>query len=174
MDPFQEIFSRLSAIEKRVERVIRSGKITKVDGDFAEISVGPGDPIRARKKSFAAGAVKLNITASVGEPVTLFCLNGDARQAFFLPGDWTGENKNPSDGPDELRLTVGSTSLRIKDGQILAEVDGKLLELTGSGVRTVGNVDHDAGYVKNNGVRIDETHTHGGVVRGGSRTFDPK
>ncbi|TLP42674.1 hypothetical protein FDK21_19365 [Cohaesibacter sp. CAU 1516] len=174
MDPFQEILSRLTVAEKRIERLIRPGRITKVDGDLSEVSVGPGDPIRARKKSFAAGAVKLNITASESEPVTLFCPNGDARQAFYLPGDWTGENENPSEGPDELRLTVGKTSLLIKDGQILAEVDGKRFELTGSGIRTVGNVDLDEGYVKNNGVTIDETHTHGGIAEGPARTLTPK
>lgn len=40
-------------------------------------------------------------------------------------------------------------------------------------VTVKGNVDFSSGHVKSNGKRIDDTHTHGGIVPGGASTDVP-
>lgn len=168
-----EIYARLARLEQKSERFMREAKVVEADGDFAYISVGEGDPIRARKLSFGAGDVKVSISASAGEPAILFCPGGDARRAFFVPGSWTGKDKNPSEGPNEFVLTVGETSLLIKDGQILAKVGDSMIDLAAGGITTKGNLDVNDGYIRNDGVPVDKTHKHKYTMHGPTPSHVP-
>ncbi|MCV6548563.1 MAG: hypothetical protein OIF56_14995 [Cohaesibacter sp.] len=171
-DNFRRIFNRLSALERAVQNMIRVGNVVAVDNekDTAEISVGKGDPIDARAMSFGSGAVKLRITVSKDQAVTLFCPGGDARQAFFVPGDWTGKNESPSSNADEVMLTIGAVKIIADAEKVVISAGGSSITITESGIVTEGNVDHNNGHVRNDGVSIDKGHKHKDVTPGPAPT----
>lgn len=175
MDSMRHLLNRIAKLERNLSNLVRIGTVKAVDQqkNTADISVGPGDPITARGLSLGSGNVKFRVSTSVGQVVTMFCPGGDARQACFLPGDWTGKNASPSAEADEVYLTVGGATIRANGKEILFQVGGSFVRVQGSGVETNGDVDLNGGYVRNNGTPIDETHTHGGITRGVSDTDPP-
>ena len=175
MDPMRQLLNRIAKLERNLSNVVRIGTVKAVDQkkNTADISVGPGDPITARGLSLGSGNVKFRVSTSVGQVVTMLCPGGDARQACFLPGDWTGKNASPSAEADEVYLTIGEAKIRANGGEILLQVGGSFVRVSGDGIKTNGDVDLDGGSVRNDGTPIDKTHTHGGISRGASDTDPP-
>ncbi|WP_319533418.1 hypothetical protein [uncultured Cohaesibacter sp.] len=74
----RRLFNRISRLEHVSAKIIRIGNVVEVDNesDRVKVKVGDGDPIDARWSSLASGAIKIRVTPSVGQVVTLICPNG--------------------------------------------------------------------------------------------------
>jgi phage gp45-like len=110
-----------------------------------------------------AVGIALAIGGDEGDMVLLPLGNPSQRMGGLNKGDVGLANK-PSD-----RVIIRAS------GKIEVQASSELESKIGGCVfrQTAAGVDIDGGYLKVNGVRVDDTHTHGGIVRGGSQTDTP-
>ena len=98
-----------------------------------------------------------------GQIVGVMHPSGDMRQGVMFRAGFSGANKAPSQDLAANVLTALGITITMKDG--LLTIDGN--------IRVNGNVDIDGGHVRNDGIAIDKTHKHGGVLEGSSETDEP-
>lgn len=110
-----------------------------------------------------AVAIALALGGDEGDIVLLPVANPSSRMGGLGPGDVGVYNKFGdrvivrADGRIEMKAAASFT----------CEIGGVTLSVGPDGVDITG------GYLKVNGVRVDDTHTHGGIVRGGALTDPP-
>lgn len=98
-----------------------------------------------------------------GQIVGVMNPSGDARQGVVFRAGFSGQNPQPSEDLAMNIFKAFGLTASVKAGRLT--IDGDLL------VR--GNGDFEGGYVRHNGTAIDDSHVHGGVERGGSKTDAP-
>lgn len=187
-----DLASRLAELERRAAQTDRYGTIAerRISGGQVEVraKIGTGtdgadllSPWVPWKQQ--AGAVKVQISPTVGQQVRLHAPYGEFRQAAAEPYTWSTANAPPSQNLDDNVLTVGNVRIEFKDGLLKMTVGGAALEMTTGGIKaTVGGVTHEitsdgiettGGTIKHDGKSIDANHIHGGVVPGGANTAVP-
>lgn len=100
---------------------------------------------------------------SKGQIVGVIHPHGDPRQGVMLRGGFAGENSPPSNDLAANVLKALGITITMKDGKVTLQGD----------LQVVGNVDFEGGHVQHNGTTIDDTHKHGGVIKGGDLTDPP-
>lgn len=133
------LLMRLAELERKQDNTIRHGKVTDVDAKkhLARIEIGErdGTPLKSAWVPYGqfAGAYKAHRPPTVGQQMTMFAPNGEARQAVLLPMTWSDQNKSPSDQPDEHVTTFGKLKIVEKADSYTISIDDKAtLSLTTS------------------------------------------
>ena len=157
-----------AALEARMERVFRKGKVTDVDakGQLYRQEIGTdddGQPVKSPWVPYAqvAGARKIHSPPSVGQQMLLVSPDGDHEQGHGIPLTFSTKQPSPSqdpdtdsdtrgkcfdsqstkDGKDARTFGVGKASIALTDGQIVLKVGDATLVLTEAKlVATAGKV----------------------------------
>ena len=170
------LMSRVATLERQLSGMVRHGTVAEVDAAAGTVRLKLGEtdgtPYLSPPIAYGqmAGSLKVHTPMSVGQQMTMFAPSGDFRQAVAMPMTWSNQNQSPSSRGDENALTFGPWRLSLEAGKL--SVTGPSVEITGN-LKVAGNVDFSGGYVKSEGKRIDNTHTHTGVVPGGGNTGTP-
>lgn len=169
------VLARVTELERRIGAINMKGRVTDVDPATKKIrfEIGTdedGNPVKSPwvPVKQRAGALKIHSLPSVGELVEATSDCGDVSQATASPCHWTDDNPSPSDDGDVHKLTFGDVSITVSSGGLTMNAGGVEFIFDGSGFRQNG------GSIKHDGVVIDKTHDHGGVVRGGLFTDPPR
>lgn len=110
-----------------------------------------------------AVGIALAVGGDEGDMVLLPLGNPSQRMGGLNKGDVGLANKFGD------RMIVGADgAIQVQaSASFTAKIGGLTFSITPAGVDITG------GYLKVNGVPVDDTHTHGGIVRGGSQTDTP-
>lgn len=110
-----------------------------------------------------AVGVAIAIGGDEGDMVLLPLANPSQRMGGLGKGDVGLSNK----GGDCVILRAGG-GIEIKAASSVAiKVGGCTVTISGAGL------DVDGGHIRNDGVAVDKTHKHGGIIPGGSLTDTP-
>jgi phage baseplate assembly protein gpV len=135
-------------IDRRVENLIRVGRVVSVDAGSATAIVSFGDlespalPV----SQLRAGAVQFWWMPTVGEQVVVACEGGDVAQGVIIASVYAG-NAPSSDGAEPM-INLGGGRMHLNGDLIVAG------DVIASGISLV-------------------KHTHGGVVPGVANTKGP-
>lgn len=115
----------------------------------------------------AAGASKIFNAPDVGSQVNVL-LDRHGEDGVILGARYSSKDTPPTTDGNLLKAFMqGGADIDYHKGT------GKLTMRLPGGLAIEGNVDFSNGYVKSEGRRIDHTHTHPGIVRGGASTDPP-
>ena len=146
-DVHRRLIWRLAAVEDRMDKQVRHGKITDVDTQkqLARMEIANKDGTTVKSPwvpygqiagpdsqggsgaggnsggsgSGSGGAYKVHEPPAVGQQMTLLSPNGEFRQAIILPFTWYDKAQSPSTGPDPVE-TYGNLKIqRLTDGFIV-------------------------------------------------------
>ncbi len=178
------LVDRLTFLEQVVERqgsrmnnMIREAKVIEVDVETgtARVDAHGVETDLVPWLQYAGSIVDWD-PLSVGQRVMFFSPNGDPAKGFILPGGYTDEAPQPHQEGEMSSRTIGGTKLETRADSHSLETETYRIkanvEIEGN-VIIKGNVDFSDGYVKHNGTVIDDTHRHGGIVKGGDITETP-
>ncbi|QCR37048.1 phage baseplate assembly protein V [Nissabacter sp. SGAir0207] len=193
---------KLSDTQRLLRNLIRIGTVAAVDvkAGLCRVETGGNLTTWLHWLTSRAGQVRTWHAPSVGEQVLVLALGGELDTAFVLPGIFSDQFPAPSASADAVHLSFPdgavieyepeTGALRaegIQSGLIKAATKITLdtpevectqhlkaasLEVTQGGTLT-GSITHRGGTFSSNGIVLD-THTHGGVERGGNQTDKPQ
>jgi phage baseplate assembly protein gpV len=138
---------RVTHIESRMDRTLRFGTVTDVDGKNhlirMQIGVGP-DGKTPHKSAWSpysqiAGARKQHSVPSQGQQMLLIAVDGDFEQAKAIPFTWSDQNPSPSQDPNKDVDQRGKSVWIQTDGNVQQQVEKSSWALT------KGNVHHRVG-----------------------------
>jgi phage gp45-like len=110
-----------------------------------------------------AVGIALALGGDEGDMVLLPVANPSKRMGGLSPKDAALYNAH-----GDLVVVRAGGGIEVKAASsFTCKIGGLVFSITAAGV------DIDNGYLKVNGVRVDDTHTHGGVVEGGGFTDPP-
>ena len=89
----------------------------------------------------------------------------DLSDAYAIMCDLGTAGAGDSGNNDDLTLFFGSSHIRITEGGDV--------EINAGTINMIGDVVHTSGTIVSLGRKIDGTHTHGGILPGGSNTAVP-
>lgn len=168
------ILARVAELERKVAGSQRHGVVHEVDPAAGTVRLRLGEgtdgqPFLSPPIPYAQtmGALKAHIPPSVGQQMTMMAPGGDWRQAVALGMSASNANPSPSGAGDQNVITFGAATITLTGSGLTIAVGGVTLAISGGGVAITG------GTVTHNGKNIGSTHTHGGVVIGGSSTAPP-
>lgn len=173
MRALAEVLARVAELERKVAGSARHGVVHEVDPAEGtvrlKIGEGPDGPFLSPAIPYAQtmGAIKAHIPPSVGQAMTLIAPGGDWRQAVAIGLSASQANASPSGAGDQAVITFGSVTITMTGGGVTISAGGTSVSITGAGLAVTG------GQVTHNGQDIGDTHTHSGVVPGGSTTGPP-
>lgn len=192
----------LSEILRLLRNLIRIGTVSAInlEDGLCRVDTGNNTTNWLHWLTARAGRTRSWNAPSVGEQVLVLCLGGELDTGFVLPGVFSDDNPAPSASADALHWSFPDGAVieyepengalkatGIQTATIQAAVKILLdspevecsallktatLEVTQGGTMK-GSVKHSGGSFSSNGVVVD-THNHGGVQRGGSRTDGPQ
>lgn len=184
-----DILRRSAEIERRLDGMVRQGKVTEVDPKAGTVRVRYGgtddEPFLSPPIPYAqiAGGLKVHAPPTIGQQMTVLSGSGDFRQGMAVPMTWSDANKSPSDKGDENVLTFGNIRAELRSDELLITVGGFALSLKAEGATfTVGGVTHviggegvatRGGRIEHDEKNIGADHIHGGVLPGGAMTDVP-
>lgn len=174
MQALVDAFARIAEIERKLAGMVRHGTVAEVDPGKGLMrlklgtATGGGDMLGPWVPySQSAGALKAHIPPAVGQQFSMISPSGDFRQAVAVPLTWSNANGAPSNKGDENVITYGDIVVTMQADALRLAVGGVSLTISGNGIEIEG------GRVRHNGKNIGDTHVHGGIERGGSRTDPP-
>ncbi|KAB2752274.1 phage baseplate protein [Brucella anthropi] len=152
-------------LERRLSASHMTGKVIAVDGDRVRLELQPEDSRTGKpflspwvQVQEAAGSTGTHFPVAIGDPIRLFSPNGElGSQSIAIRDGYTEDAKNPAKN-GELVIAYGGCALRFENGVAVIEAD---------------DIIHKSKNLKHNEKNIGDTHTHGGVERGGSNTREP-
>lgn len=165
-------------LNRRMAQVILPGKVAEVDHDRRRLrlTIGKAADGRAilspwvRWPEASTGNLKIHVPPPIGAPMTLISPSGTVGAGSIAQwGAYTDEDPAPSKASDAAVIAFGDTVITVQG-------DRAAIETAKLSIKADVDIDGDittTGSITNNGVRIDSTHVHGGVVRGGERTNPP-
>ncbi|NRA86406.1 MAG: phage baseplate assembly protein V [Rhizobiales bacterium] len=114
----------IAEITRLLENVLVMTSITEVDTAKAKVKVAVGDGSSGWLPfSTPAGKVSIWSPPSVGQSVMLLSPSGNIDQAIVLSGGFNDANPPKSSEADCLHISIGSSSLFIKDGEVIIKAD---------------------------------------------------
>jgi len=121
---------------KRQANMMRPARVTQVDAKKGLVKVTyckneKGEDVESCWLPWTTRAGKIKIWAppSVGEQVIMYSPGGAIGQhSWITPGGFSKNEPQNHDADGEYRITVGGTSVNIKDGQILEKTAHKRTE----------------------------------------------
>lgn len=140
IDDVADAVSRITDVERRMDGMIRHGKVTDVDPkkQRARIEIGErdGQPLKSAWLPYAqiAGAYKSHRPPTVGQQMSMFAPNGEVRQGLLVPMTWSDQNQSPSDKADEHVTTFGQLKIVEKADSYIVSIGSVEIELTTSDV----------------------------------------
>jgi len=176
VDLLWEINERLQETNRRIAGLETRGKIPPggVDAEKKKVRIVIGkdpegndvlSPWVSVKQ--VAGALKLHSLPSEGQSLVIRSETGDLEQGVAEPFHWTDENPSPSDNAAEHVLTLGDVMVKLVAGGLTLTVGGVSFHFSAEGFTQSG------GTIKHDGVTIDKSHNHTGVVPGGGLSGPP-
>ncbi|QPA27631.1 phage baseplate protein [Brucella anthropi] len=152
-------------LERRLSASHMTGKVVAVDGDRVRLELQPEDSRTGKpflspwvQVQEAAGSTGTHFPVAIGDPIRLFSPNGElGSQSIAIRDGYTDEAKNPAKN-GELAIAHGGCALRFEGGNAIIEADEIIFK---------------SKKLKHNEKNVGDTHTHGGVERGGSNTKEP-
>lgn len=143
IDDVADAVSRVTDVERRMDGMVRHGKVTDVDPkkQRARIEIGErdGQPLKSAWLPYAqiAGAYKSHRPPTVGQQMSMFAPNGEVRQGVLMPMTWSDQNQSPSEKGDEHVTTYGDLKIVEKAQQLLQAIgDAVSIDMT-SGAMTL-------------------------------------
>lgn len=148
-------------LERRIANMVQLGRVIEIDPGAMRARVQIGDLKTALipVAQLASGAIKMHWMPSVGEQVVVFAPSGEMGAAVV-------QGAVPQTGSavaqDEMHPTIdlGGAELVINGN----------LKITGN-IEVIGMITVTEDVVANDVSLV--THTHGGVITGGSNTAEP-
>lgn len=141
--------------DRQIANIVSIGTVTAIDNATAtaRVRIGELDSPPLLVAQIRSGTIRMHWMPSVGEQVTVLAPSGDISRAFV-----TG-------------------SLPINGNAVAPDAGAPTLDLGGGTLRVIGDLNVDGsiivtGDVVAAGVSLT-THTHGGVIPGGSSTAGP-
>lgn len=141
--------------DRQIANIVSIGTVTAIDNATAtaRVRIGELDSPPLLVAQIRSGTIRMHWMPSVGEQVTVFAPSGDISRAFVLG------------------------SLPINGNAVAPDAGAPTLDLGGGTLRVIGDLNVDGsiivtGDVVAAGVSLT-THTHGGVIPGGSSTAGP-
>lgn len=167
----RELYGKLRGMVRRV-----TVKNIKDDGQMQTASAEVADGIYRDDLEIMMPYGVISVPDDDGAVGIALAVGGDEGDMVLLPlGNPSQRMGGLNKGDVGLANKFGDRMIVGADGAIqvqastsfTAKIGGLTLSITPAGVDITG------GYLKVNGVRVDDTHTHGGIVRGGSQTDPP-
>ncbi|QGA56350.1 phage baseplate protein [Brucella sp. 2280] len=152
-------------LERRLAASHMTGKVVAVDGDRVRLELQPEDSRTGKpflspwvQVQEAAGSTGTHFPVAIGDPIRLFSPNGEfGSQSIAIRDGYTDDAKSPAKN-GELAIAHGGCALRFADGVATIEASEIIFK---------------SNALKHNEKNVGDTHTHGGVERGGSNTREP-
>lgn len=185
-----------------LSNIIRTGIIFAVDPKTWKVRVRSGglETGWLRWNTTRAGAFNIWVPPSVGEQVSIACIGGNPETAIIIGSLWSDDISAPSSSLKEIvinapdgasfrydaeagALNAGGMKSALLNASVRVTLDAPVVECTQhlktgtfevqKGGEMRGNINHNGGTFKSNGVQVDN-HSHGGVKPGGSWTKGTK
>jgi phage baseplate assembly protein gpV len=169
---------RLVETERRMAQMVLPGRVAVVDHDKRRLrlEIGKADDGAAilspwvRWPEASTGTLKVHVPPPIGTPMTLISPSGTVGAGSIAQwGAYTDADAAPSKASDAAVIAFGDTVITIQGDR--AAIETAKLSIKAD-VEIEGDIT-TTGSITNNGVRIDSTHVHSGVLRGGERTNQP-
>lgn len=171
MNLIERLIMRVEELERRLNNVVREGRVTDVDAakGLIRLALAEGESGETVKSPWVrpsenAGSLQTWALPSEGQWMKLFSPGGEiGKNSMALSHSWANDKGQPSSDGSEPMLKSGSSEIRLKDGQVT--INATKIVLNGA-VETNGTL-------KNNDKDVGSTHRHGDVVPGGGQTGVP-
>ncbi|MBB4956230.1 phage gp45-like [Agrobacterium vitis] len=167
----KEIYGKLRGMVRRV-----TVKNIKDDGQMQTASAEVADGIYRDELEIMLPYGVLSVPDDDGAVGIALAIGGDEGDMVLLPlGNPSQRMGGLNKGDVGLANKFGDRVICRANGKIEVQASNELESKVGGCIfrQTAAGVDIVGGYLKVNGVRVDDTHTHGGIVRGGSQTDPP-
>ena len=130
-EAYSRVLRRLSALERRVSALYRTGKVAEVQLEpyRVRVDLGPdeaGGPVLTDLLPVlrpCAGDVRWWSPLAVGERVAVLSPGGEDTSAFVLPALASEDFAEIGTDAPELRITLGTSSFLMTPTEILLEAD---------------------------------------------------
>lgn len=163
------IVTDLQMLKTAFGKAMKMGPVEEIDparGYRLKLGEGPNGPFLSPWYPHPETG-KSSIPLKKGQVVGVVNPTGDPRQGFLIRGGYSEDNPSPNDDMDAnvfedagVRVSVAGGALQISAGGVTVVISGDGMTITG------GTVRHDDR-------NIGSTHTHGGILPGGSNTAGP-
>jgi len=173
----RSIYKSIDDMGRRLAASHMTGKVAEIDGNRIRVELLPeganGQPFLSPwvQAQEAAGGTATHFPWAVGDPVRLFSPQGElGPQSIAIRDSYTDGAPAPTDDEQELVVTYGGGTIRMKDGEMRLSADAIWLE---GDIRIKGAVAIEGGGLTHNGKNVGGDHRHKGVERGGATTDEP-
>lgn len=110
---------------------------------------------------------KTSIPLKVNQVVGMLNPTGDPRKGLLIRGGYSDEHSSPNADMDANVFEDAGVKVTIAGGALVIAVGGTTVRIDGSGL------DVNGGHIRNDGIRVDKTHTHRDVMPGGGTSGVP-
>lgn len=116
------------------------------------------------------------VPLSKGQIVGVLSPSGDIRQAVLMRAGFGGENKPPSQDPDEVvLLSKGKTRIFATEDGVVIKVGDSRFVVAGPGITLESKtVEAKGGALKHDGVDVGKDHAHTRVAPGDGESGPPR
>ncbi len=170
----ERLLHEVADLKLRVANMIRIGTVADRDPekgyriDFGEGTDGAPDLSPWTPHPDSGGANADWRPLSKGQIVARLSESGDPALGFIARAGFGGSNHPPSADLDEVvLLDTGEVRISTKGPALTISIGGVVWTFGAAGLHQVG------GSIRHNDVTIDDTHRHGGIVRGDEPTDPP-
>lgn len=167
----RELYGKLRGMVRRV-----TVKNIKDDGQMQTASAEVAEGIYRDDLEIMQPYGLLSVPDDDGAVGIALAIGGDEGDMVLLPlGNPSQRMGGLNKGDVGLANKFGDRIICRANGTIEVQASNALESKIGGCTfrQTAAGVDITGGYLKVNGVRVDDTHTHGGIVRGGAQTDPP-
>lgn len=118
---FEDLLRRIPEIERRLRNMVRYGKVEEVDAAKGLVKItddggGEGQSLTTDWIPWAetGGGIKTWRPPTKGQRVVMFSPSGSLHDAISFNAAFSNENAQPSDKGDEIKETIGSSSVTVR------------------------------------------------------------
>lgn len=130
-NPFLEFERRIQNLERRIENMVRIGKVSEVDPAKGLVKYQDGEFLSDWQPWVQrAGTIKDWTPPSVGEQVLAIAPSGQPEQAWVQYGGFSDANPQPHNKGDEHVIsTIGSMRIEATGSQVTITVGGSVITI---------------------------------------------
>lgn len=118
---FEDLLRRIPEIERMIRNIIRYGKVLEVDAAKGLVRMvddggGEGQKLETdwRPWGETGGGIKTWRPPTVGQAVMMISPSGNLAHGIVFSAAFSDENKAPSDKGDEIKETIGASSVTVR------------------------------------------------------------